>query len=301
MTIQNLRLRKSREEFNAEFEKEEHQKEIERTAPLRVAKQEFQGTANALAKAERELAKQELFKKPSEVLNKCKQHVPDAIKDQSPEKVMADIHNAVSQLKLELSEKGVTLEQPSMRLFKQLLDANPTVDCCDVTVWRAMYDLLDSLDMFTAHDRTIVRQPVPVETPVTERTAQVVQAELDAIHDTRNPADRRRVAELKSELLALEVMNDGIWGEFVQFIRTNYDPFGVEEQKRCTNWLYENRLFMNAANLNRYRVSRGWLTNEERLAEQIINDPRPADDYSFKVDVRNQQRRMQQEDPAQTS
>lgn len=289
-----LRQERERAEIRAEHQKEQEQREFERTAPLRAAERQFRETANAVARAERELARQTLFTQPSEVLDKCKQYVPDPTKPQSPEEVTADIQNAVSRLKLELSEQGVTLEQPSMRLFKQLLDANPTVDSRDVTVWRAMYSLLDSLDMFTAHDRTIVRQPVAVETLVTERTRETVQTELDAIHDTRNPADRRRLQKLRTELLVLEA-GSGIWSEFCQFIRANYDPFGVDEQKRCTTWLGENNLLMNAANLNRYRVARGWLTNDERLAEQISNDPRSASDYSFKTDVRNNQRELSQQ------
>jgi hypothetical protein len=153
--------------------------------------------------------------------------------------------------------------------------------------------------MFTAHDRTIVRQPVAVETLVTERTRETVQAELDAIHDTRNPADRRRVQELRIELLAMEARS-GIWADFVQFVRNNYDPFEVDEQRRCTTWLAQNNLLLNAVNLNRYRVARGWRTPDEELGSTIENSDRSVSDYDVKQDIKSRQRQLAQA-PAPTS
>ena len=66
------------------------------------------------------------------------------------------------------------------------------------------------------------------------------------------------------------------------------------EQKLAKTWLEQNSLLPNAKNLNAYRRQRGWLTDDERLGEQISNDDRSASDYSFKTDVRNRQREISQ-------
>jgi len=283
----SIRAAKNRQAFEAEYQKEQEQKELERTASIRAQAQRNAELEAQIAETEKAIVRDTVFKQPSEHLGKvCTRYSRDLTVAQ----VTAAIGEAVSALKLYLDSAGKEITNSGLAKIGRVSELNQDIDTTSPDNLKRIFEYLDANGCFTNADVKVTRviQPTePAPAPV-KRTLEQVQAELDGLRGVIDtPVGRLKARQLKGELLSLEVLNSGLWAEWCEFVRKNYDPFDAAEQERCTGWLASNDLILNVANLNRYRVQRGWVNADEALAQTIENHEGRIDEYETKKDIAN--------------
>jgi hypothetical protein len=284
--MSSKRQRDARTAFEQEFQEQEKQKQLEAEAPIRAQLRENALLQQEIADQEKAIARQNLFSKPSERLGaNCTKYTGNL----SAEVVTQKIGEAVNAMKLSLSEHGVELTSTGLSRLAHVLNINGQVDSTSAQNLTFIVEYMDSIGAFNQTDviRTVIERPVE-QAPKAARTQEDIERELDALSAvTDTPTVRRKRMELRQELHVMEVMESGIFGEFCRFIREHYDtPFGPDEQAMFTEWLVRNDLVMNAANLNKYRVHRGFLTPDEALAATIDHHSEtPIDSYHTRRDL----------------
>ena len=81
----------------------------------------------------------------------------------SVEDIRAQIHEAFNSFRLESENSGVRLEPAGIEKMNRVAAQNMKVDYRDPQSFSELFNLLESLNCFTDHDRTITRQPERVE------------------------------------------------------------------------------------------------------------------------------------------
>jgi hypothetical protein len=203
----------------------------------------------------------------------------------------------------ELKENGTTLsEDGGDRLaFYAFRQADVFANISTPEAWHRALARLRSLNVFSENEVTVTVTEIPAAQKKTERTAAIIEKELDALAvQTETPAVNARRHALLKELRLLEFTDLAVikplWTKFCQFIHETYPAFdfNAQLQIQATDWLGQRGLPMDHYGLNRMR--REFLklfSNEELLCQQIEGDDRPASDYSFKRDMRRAQLRNQ--------
>lgn len=294
----SIRLRKQFKKFEQEFEKQQAQERFEAETPIRKAVIENEELMRQIHGTEKQIAKQELFTKANAVLAKCKKFVPDGT---TREQQVAAIHDAAAQLRLELGEQGITLNESAMPIFGRLLEANRTLDSRDITVWRAMYELLDSLDMFTAHDRTAIEKPVE---QVTEQTPVDFDEAIEHQEKTTREGAKKARELLAEALYGPDGEDTKIWQEWISSLANNFNfyPTSAQQRRAIDVFCEQNLSFHCGAHYDRVRRflgSRGeWpvlQTPEEAFeteAEEWRTQNPKASDYEMRQYYSRRQREL---------
>src|SRR5882762_7462071 len=217
----------TRRQFYERLEREEkaaaaRAKEAEE-APLKAAQREYSKNLVALRKAQAEA----LFINPSEYLTENCTHLPEDI-NSTPEQVTKDIREAFDTLRLELSERGVTINPVGMEKIRRVVELNSSIDITKVENWRVLYSHLDDLNVFTDRDRTVIEskpvvQPKPSEKPSLDRLLETVSGE------TRE--GRALLAEAVMETAIAEEYRP-CWQAFTESLYRNFNGFVLSEPQR---------------------------------------------------------------------
>jgi len=270
------RSRNERREFENSYQQEEAAKTAE------TARQAAEQAAQLRAQS-----RAALFAAPSpELQAKCTPYEGN----HSAAEVEQLVGRAFSAARFALADKGITLTTSGTIKLGDVLRLNGrAIDSTDTKNLQTVIEYMIFIDAFEPDDivRRETQKPAAPAQPTGERTAEVIEADIDALRNDRSAEGRRCTQELRIELIGLETQESGIFGQFCAFIREQYQvPFGHADKADLKRFLHANDLLMTPANLNRYRVSRGWLTADEKLGMQIENDSRPSTDYSFQRDAK---------------
>lgn len=289
MTDTSIRNQRARAEFYAEHQKtveaQETQKREQESAPVRAAEREFKNTVNELARAEREVARQQAFREPSEELkNRCKQYVPDTM---TAEQVTQAIRESFDAFRLALSERGVTLEQSALQKFARLSEINITCDTRDPMTFMAMFEFMDGLGLLeldctkSAPVRPVTVAPVAVTTDKPIDESKIDPESWDS-SSREGLSLERKLTDRKFWKAASPLFH-----EWIQSLYTHWNFVPSEEQKKQAFNLIEP-LNLNPHDrrtydvLRRAAIARGifppeLLTNDEILQRELeefrVNNP----------------------------
>lgn len=275
ITMSSERLRQQRREKEAFLAEEQAKAE----APIKQAVAKQNRLLVEIREQETLIRKQTLYKEPAPELSACKAYVPDG---STAEQVQAAIGNAVSQLRLDLEDQGITLEQSAIAKIGNLLHANVTIDSRDVNNLRACYELLEQLNEFSDKDRTIAQsEPTPEpEKPV----------ELETL-DTTTREGHKLAKRLVREQVIRE--NTPMFREFVEWMAGEpyHKSLTVAEQKRVIdlfekqNWSFQSGDAYNKARVILFPDCR---TKDEMLVESLENTKIAGHEYEVKCNLRKQ-------------
>jgi hypothetical protein len=250
-------------------------------APILAAQKEFSKTLVALRKAQSE----NLFINPSEYLTENCTHLPERVSD-SPEQVTKDIREAFDTLRLELSERGVTITPVGMEKIRKIVDLNSSIDIRQVENWRVLYSHLDDLGVFTDRDRTVIESK-PVVQPVVEIQKSSL-ADIERI-DTSTREGEAEAKRIVNELAEYELAP--LVQEWEASLANNFGLYPTPEDRKRVTALFRqlNLSWGSRASYDRIRkiIWPEALTPEERVARDWERRTERSDTFEARRELAN--------------
>ena len=174
----------------------------------------------------------------------------------------------------QLRAEGLT--DADLKHLDALLSAQKQLDFSDPKVWKVAISLLTDLGLIN-------------QTVAAPAAAQVDEMET---LDVRTREGRLKAKQLIADGMVEEARP--LFLEFCDFLINTYGiEFGPADRKKCTQWLSDNNLLMNASNLNIYRRDvLGLRTNDENLSADL--EHADLNDYNTRQAIKRQIHKMKQ-------